>query len=291
MELSPQPTLPNQGLSRTIALSLVVHLAVVGGLLVFEALSPRPMVFRDVMQVNLISAPPAPPKEMPPPVPAPPKEDPLWDKLAAKPDLLPPPTTLADEFKALEDLSGKAPDPEPAPEISDDLMEWWRNQPQVDVPKDSEPEVADIQAAALADAWKRLSEQPDAPAPGKASDSQELSRFWDQLESAANTAKPAPEGSAPQYMASVERRISARWSPPDIFHEQDQMMAVVMFPIMRDGSLGDARVVESSGSAHFDQAALRSVRLSAPFPPFPDEMKEPRADIRVTFTLLGISLR
>jgi TonB family protein len=86
-------------------------------------------------------------------------------------------------------------------------------------------------------------------------------------------------------LASVERRINTRWSPPDIFRDRKNVVAVVVFPILRDGSVGPVRVVTPSGSPQFDQAAVRSVILASPFAPFPEEMKEPRMDVRFTFRL------
>ncbi len=292
MELSYHPMPASRGLFRTVTLSLAVHVAVLAGLMVSEAMSPRPMVFHDVIQVSLVPPAPQVPTALPAPPPAPPKSDPLWDKLAARSNPLPPPTSLADEFKALEDLSAKPS--EPVPTVSEDLMEWWQKQPRVQVPK-SEPEpepLTGMEAAALANAWKQLAETHASPSvAADAAKNSELANFWKQLETASGgQSKRALRGGTPQYIASVERRISARWSPPDVFHEQDQMAVVVTFPIMRNGTLGNIRVVSSSGSDLFDQAAVRSVLLSGPFAPFPEEMREPRADIRVTFTLAGIRM-
>lgn len=40
-----------------------------------------------------------------------------------------------------------------------------------------------------------------------------------------------------------------------------------------DGALADVRLVESSGQAILDDAALRIVRLAAPFAPFPPSIR------------------
>ena len=44
--------------------------------------------------------------------------------------------------------------------------------------------------------------------------------------------------------------------------------------IHRDGNLEEVRVLESSGYAALDEAALRTVRLAAPYTHFPTEMRE-----------------
>lgn len=44
--------------------------------------------------------------------------------------------------------------------------------------------------------------------------------------------------------------------------------------IERDGSVKDVQILNSSGNSVLDDAAIRIVRLSAPFAPFPPEMRE-----------------
>ena len=48
--------------------------------------------------------------------------------------------------------------------------------------------------------------------------------------------------------------------------------------VRADGTLEDVEVDRSSGSAVLDRAALRILRMSTPFPPFPSEMRQ-KADI------------
>ncbi|BAB48596.1 energy transducer TonB family protein [Mesorhizobium japonicum] len=47
---------------------------------------------------------------------------------------------------------------------------------------------------------------------------------------------------------------------------------VVTFVIGRQGNIDELRVVESSGSATFDQIVLGFVRKAAPFPPIPPKV-------------------
>ena len=47
----------------------------------------------------------------------------------------------------------------------------------------------------------------------------------------------------------------------------------LLVAIAPDGALHDVRVLESSGHRILDDAALRIVRLAAPFAPFPPEMR------------------
>ena len=47
-----------------------------------------------------------------------------------------------------------------------------------------------------------------------------------------------------------------------------------MVAVLPDGSLMEVEILKSSGHQVLDEAALRIVRLSAPFAPFPDELRE-----------------
>ena len=46
-----------------------------------------------------------------------------------------------------------------------------------------------------------------------------------------------------------------------------------MVAILPDGSLKEVELLESSGHQVLDDAAVRIVRLSAPYAPFPDELR------------------
>ena len=47
-----------------------------------------------------------------------------------------------------------------------------------------------------------------------------------------------------------------------------------MVAILPDGSLKEVEVLESSGHKVLDDAAIRIVRLAAPYAPFPDELRQ-----------------
>ena len=48
----------------------------------------------------------------------------------------------------------------------------------------------------------------------------------------------------------------------------------LMVAILPDGSLKEVEVLESSGHKVLDDAAIRIVRLAAPYAPFPDELRQ-----------------
>jgi protein TonB len=83
------------------------------------------------------------------------------------------------------------------------------------------------------------------------------------------------------YLATIRSRVWALWA--SVPRAAVKSPAVVEFAILRDGGLEDARVVESSGNAFLDQAALRAVTSAAPFPPLPKHYEKDRCTIRGVF--------
>jgi len=92
-------------------------------------------------------------------------------------------------------------------------------------------------------------------------------------------------GGSPRYLEAVEQRIGARWSPPDIFRDRKAVQVVLAFELGRDGHVRRVSIERSSGSSFYDQAALRAIYLSDPFPPFPEDLDESRMDVRITLSL------
>jgi protein TonB len=48
----------------------------------------------------------------------------------------------------------------------------------------------------------------------------------------------------------------------------------LLVAVRADGGVTEIRVLQSSGHGVLDNAAVRIVRLSSPFPPFPPELRE-----------------
>jgi protein TonB len=90
-------------------------------------------------------------------------------------------------------------------------------------------------------------------------------------------AQPAPQGGVavsagqdfrfPPYLAIIRDKIVRNWNPPPGAVE---MKARVQFTIHRSGRVLDAKLEAGSGNFYFDQAAMRAVLASSPFPPLPE---------------------
>lgn len=86
----------------------------------------------------------------------------------------------------------------------------------------------------------------------------------------STSAKSAVEAAYLEMWRQKTERIGRANYPPGGLSGELLLLAV----IHRDGNLEEVRVLESSGYAALDEAALRTVRLAAPYTHFPAEMRE-----------------
>ena len=71
----------------------------------------------------------------------------------------------------------------------------------------------------------------------------------------------------PPYLAIVRDKVERNWSPPP---GVKGARVKVMFKVLRTGRVGEAKLAESSGNFYFDQAAMRAILASSPFPQLPE---------------------
>ena len=69
------------------------------------------------------------------------------------------------------------------------------------------------------------------------------------------------------YLDRIVGVISAKWTRPVVGPEVKQ--SLLFFRIQRDGTIIELKLVETSGSKIFDDAALLAVQASSPLPPLP----------------------
>jgi TonB family protein len=70
-----------------------------------------------------------------------------------------------------------------------------------------------------------------------------------------------------EYMADLQRRIKAQWTPPK-GHEADRV--VFTFNIHKSGDVSDIKLVSGSGFAQSDEAALAALKHASPLKPLPE---------------------
>ena len=73
------------------------------------------------------------------------------------------------------------------------------------------------------------------------------------------------------YMNAIVRKVTERWVDRALQGRQP----VALVEIGRDGQIRRLSIEKTSGNPYYDQAALRAITESNPFPPLPTEYKEP----------------
>ena len=84
----------------------------------------------------------------------------------------------------------------------------------------------------------------------------------------------------PYYTGNVRASIAEHWKVPE---ERQKAKAVVVFNIVRNGTLGreKVKIAESTGNKVFDESAIKSIVEASPFLPLPEEYKE--KSVRIFF--------
>lgn len=82
------------------------------------------------------------------------------------------------------------------------------------------------------------------------------------------------------YMNELQRQIKSNWNPP---YGSKAKQTVLLFKIAKDGKLLSCSIEKSSGNQKFDNAAIKAVKITAPFKALPKEYAESSVDINFTF--------
>jgi len=85
----------------------------------------------------------------------------------------------------------------------------------------------------------------------------------------------------PYWFTQAFRKIRSNWRNP-VSH-QGTLVCVIYFQVIQSGRVINLQIRESSGIDAFDDACLRSVERSAPFPPLPREFREEIIGINLPF--------
>lgn len=88
------------------------------------------------------------------------------------------------------------------------------------------------------------------------------------------------------YLQAVQQRISSKWRSGDVNPRLKSPPAVlVSFEILRNGEVRTVRVLQSGGDSTYDLSAQRAVVEAGPFEPLPPAYKGSSALIEVAFKL------
>ncbi|HTQ61986.1 MAG TPA: TonB family protein [Candidatus Solibacter sp.] len=90
------------------------------------------------------------------------------------------------------------------------------------------------------------------------------------------------EARYPWYIAAAKRRVAPNWNllmlDPAIRNSRT-LHCVISFTIMRDGSIKNLRIAQSSGNSSWDNSGLRAIESSNPFSPLPSDWPAPEVSV------------
>lgn len=99
-----------------------------------------------------------------------------------------------------------------------------------------------------------------------------------------NDASPIDE-----YRLEFACAVDKFWkAPKDIKQIDDSIHTSVLIKILPDGSIDDIKILEESGSKALDESAIRSIKLTNPFKPFPQNITEPYILLGIRFQNKGV---
>jgi protein TonB len=87
------------------------------------------------------------------------------------------------------------------------------------------------------------------------------------------------------YADLVVRRVTDKWQTNGLGGLHTAPIVIITFDILRDGSVQNAKVAQSSGNNTLDVSALRAVGDAGPFPPLPAEWTQRQVDVELRFQL------
>ncbi|HKC93869.1 MAG TPA: TonB family protein [Nitrospira sp.] len=290
-------------LSRTLTISLVLHLVVL--LLVMGLrLSPRGERPLASVEVNLVSLP-QPVKTVEPVKRAEAKPEPTPEVKKSAPAAVPTPARVSAAKDILKDL-----------ELPPDAPKFGELTPAKSVAQPQPQAQAKVKVPDLPRIPDIAPEQP-VKTPQRASISEELDRELEEELKKVKEFKPAakldipkdvpvkpspqqeaaiPQTKAPQtqlktsgsagtnpFWGRVEAIIKSNWEPPPIDVTGQTYSVVVKFRFLRNGTVKDVVIQQTSGNSYFDMAGQRAILKPRQFPQFPAEMTETYQDVEMVF--------
>ncbi len=87
------------------------------------------------------------------------------------------------------------------------------------------------------------------------------------------------------YAELVRERIAQNWRTNGLNAQSQAAPTMVGFTIMRDGSVRNVQIVQSSGNPSIDDTALRAVYNSNPLPALPPQVAESSISAQFSFNL------
>jgi TonB family protein len=101
--------------------------------------------------------------------------------------------------------------------------------------------------------------------------------------SAARTSQNEFNSWLKEYSARTKLRITKNFNIPPALAPKENIEAIIAIKILRDGTLDYTGFEKKSGNRYFDDAAVKAIKKSTPFPPFPEGIGEGSIEIGIIF--------
>lgn len=86
-----------------------------------------------------------------------------------------------------------------------------------------------------------------------------------------------------RYLMAVNNQITEHWLLPDMQNWKDNVEAIVIIRVRRDGVVLDSTFKKKSDNVFFNQFVEKTLKLSSPLPPFPIGINQSEMEIGLKF--------
>jgi len=157
------------------------------------------------------------------------------------------------------------------------------------------------------EALKANLEKQQAEKEARETASKAISQLTDHLKSTANDPGTKPEQAAAtgtstggteidprklealdRYRARLFEHISPHWQLPELQNWDENLRAVIVLRVKRDGTVTSSYFEKRSGNLRFNQYVKKAIDIAQPLPPFPIDFHEKSEEIAVTFSPGGL---
>lgn len=86
-----------------------------------------------------------------------------------------------------------------------------------------------------------------------------------------------------RYLLAVNNQIHEHWALPDLQNWKDNIEAIVIIRVRRDGVIVESSFKKKSDNIFFNQFVEKTLKLSSPLPPFPIGINQSEMEIGLKF--------
>ena len=248
-------------------ISMVMHAALVGGILLWQRYYKPKRIFIPTYTVALLGPQVVQHKASPRPKPAPKK----MNVQSRQPKKVEPPPEK--KSKAAWKLPKEEKKKKPKPTAK--KRKTKKEKPKKKQAQKAKKAQKTKKAATKKPAKKKQPKKVSKPAPEAeiAKALAKISREVGQVKPGSSrgvAANPrAVETRFQSYYNTISKKVKDAWVFPPEVDEGERLEAIVTITIKRDGNLEKVELEATSGNVFFDRSVLRAVRKAAPFPPLP----------------------